>query len=578
MLRMNGLGRDKKSGSWVGRKRIPEGIRAAYAASFGPAWEAKFSRPATLSERDARIAHAEWLATVEARISLVAAEMAGEGVDLTHKQAHALAGRWYRWKTDRHGEDPGTPQKWSDEITRLVAGIAELGEAARKDDTQPIVLKPIEDLSEQSLRFSDLLGQLTTTQARVLDRISAATEAPDFLARERVVLNPDGRRRFLGALMDELLAANALLSRRAAGDYGPDPRLERFPNWQAPKAVDLKAPAAEGGLFGPMKLYKAWAKANEARTSASTRNRWITVFRSLETFTNGDDVLTLTEERAVAWRDALRADGRTEKTVNFQYIAAAKAVFGWAARPRTDDGGALMELNPFEKFKLGARKGATKTAKLRERSFRLEEMATILPASEAVALSVRSSGFERAKRWAPWLLAYSGARPGEICQLRKQDLKQIQGRWALRLTPEAGTIKDREARIIPLHEHLLEMGIVAFVQQSSDGALFFNSGALRRIQDDDPSNPRRFPHEKVAQRLAGWVRGLGVEDKGIKPNHAWRHTFKTRALVAGIDSVVADFICGHSPKTVGDTYYALEGDAGWPALVKAIDAFPRFVV
>jgi len=162
----------------------------------------------------------------------VTAELRGEGVDLSHKQAHALAGRWYRWKTDRHGEDPGSPQKWSDEIAGLIASIAELGEVARKDKAQPVVLKPISNLSDPSLRFSDLLGQLTTTQGQVLDRVGVAAESAAFLARERLALDPDGgRRRFLSAVIDELLAANALLRRRAEGDYAPDARPQRFPEW-----------------------------------------------------------------------------------------------------------------------------------------------------------------------------------------------------------------------------------------------------------------------------------------------------------------------------------------------------------
>lgn len=572
---MNGLGRDKTSGSWVGRKRIPLAIRAAYAATFGAAWEAKFTRPATLGEREARAAHAEWLALVEGRISLITAEVQGRGADLNHKQAHALAGRWYRWKTERHGDDPGSPQRWTDEITKLIAAIADLGEAARHDKSQPIVLKPIADLTDPSLRFSDLLGQLTTTQNRVLDRIASASEAADFLARERVALNPEGRRQFLSAVVDELMASNALLRRRASGDYAPDPRPERFPEWRPPAIPSVKTPEGASQL-GPMALYKAWATANEARTSPSTRNRWITVFRDLERFNGGKDVMTFTETDALKWRDELRATDRTEKTVNFQYIAAAKAVFGWAARPKTDDGGALLDVNPFANFKMGARNGAKKAVKLRERSFRLEEMSILLPAAQATILTPKASGILKAKRWAPWLLAYTGARPGEICQLRKQDLRQVQDRWALRLTPEAGTIKDREARIVPVHLHLVEMGLVDFIEGEGEGPLFFKLGALRRTTPDDPSNPRRFPHEKVANNLAGWVRWLGIKDPGIKPNHAWRHTFKTRALVEGIDSVVADFICGHSPKTVGDAYYALEGDAGWPALVRAIDAFPRY--
>lgn len=29
--------------------------------------------------------------------------------------------------------------------------------------------------------------------------------------------------------------------------------------------------------------------------------------------------------------------------------------------------------------------------------------------------------------WVPWLLAYTGARPGEISQLRREDLRKVQG-------------------------------------------------------------------------------------------------------------------------------------------------------
>jgi hypothetical protein len=385
----------------------------------------KFTRPATLGEGEARAAFAQWLADVEARIAMLWAEVRDEGVDLTHRQAHALAGRWYRWKTDRHGEDPGSPERWTNEIGALITTLDEFADDARKTGlSAPIALKPLPDLAAPGLRFIDLIDQLTTTQARVLDRISAAAEAPAFLARERIALSGDGRRRFLGALLDEMVAAAALLHRRARGDYTPDPHPAKFPEWRPPAA---SAKTTVRGAFSPMALYRAWAKANETRTSASTRNRWITVFRDLERFSEGADVSSFAEDDALRWRDQLRAANRSEKTVNFQYIAAAKVVFGWAARPRTDDGGALIATNPFANFRMGARNGARKTVKLRERSFRLEEMGLILPAAQRISASQEAGGLTRAKRWAPWLLAYSGARPGEVCQLRREDCGRCRG-------------------------------------------------------------------------------------------------------------------------------------------------------
>jgi integrase len=42
-----------------------------------------------------------------------------------------------------------------------------------------------------------------------------------------------------------------------------------------------------------------------------------------------------------------------------------------------------------------------------------------------------------------------------------------------------------------------------------------------------------------------------VTDKGIQPNHAWRHTFKARALRFGIREHIVDAMCGHAPASVG---------------------------
>ena len=216
MLRMSTLGRNRRSGNWTARKVIPTPVRPAYAAAFGRSWEEKFFQPAEVTEREARRAHAEWLALVEARISVVATETSGAGVDLTHKQAHALAGRWYRWKTERHGEEPGAPQSWTDEIKALVAGIADLipvGAAAK-----PSASSSPSGQGPGFERFADLVGRLGGTQARVLDRVAVAAEAQDFLARERLALSAAGRRHFLCALVYELIAANALLARQAKGD------------------------------------------------------------------------------------------------------------------------------------------------------------------------------------------------------------------------------------------------------------------------------------------------------------------------------------------------------------------------
>ena len=60
-------------------------------------------------------------------------------------------------------------------------------------------------------------------------------------------------------------------------------------------------------------------------------------------------------------------------------------------------------------------------------------------------------------------LAYTGARVGEITQLRKEDVIDRDGAHAIRMTPEAGTIKTAETRVVPFHEHLIAQGFLKFV-------------------------------------------------------------------------------------------------------------------
>jgi integrase len=92
---------------------------------------------------------------------------------------------------------------------------------------------------------------------------------------------------------------------------------------------------------------------------------------------------------------------------------------------------------------------------------------------------------------------------------------------------------------------------------------------------DGPNEPRASARSlKTRERLAAWVRSIGVGDKAVRPNHAWRHTFKRRAARAGIEATIRDAICGHSPRTVADLYETPTlGD-----MAAAMKKFPRYEV
>jgi integrase len=136
--------------------------------------------------------------------------------------------------------------------------------------------------------------------------------------------------------------------------------------------------------------------------------------------------------------------------------------------------------------------------------------------------------------------------------LRAEDVVTRNGIHAVRLTPEAGTIKSGRARIVPLHEHIIAQGFLDFVARIAKGPLFYTPA--RKPDNASPTRRTKPRAAQARQRLAAWVRALGVQDPELSPNHAWRHTFRQTAERHGISGRMIDFIGGWSQATVGREY------------------------
>ena len=505
-IAMAGLSRGR-NGRYQARKGIPKDVRAAYAKLFGPAWEATWTAPAGLSASEAKSGYAAWLAEVEARIASIRAGQAGRGATLTHKKAHALAGEWYLWFTARHEGAAG--ETFDAFVERIEAQYPSAMWEGRYDLD--------EWLEEPHVR------------AGIRPIVAAWAETEQFLAGRGLALLDGARDMFLDAVTKNYLAALGLLARRARGDYSPDPLPSTFPAWEAPGGAGK--PARRGATLGPLAVFDAWAAA--AAPARSTVVKWRAIFRHMEA--RFPDAGSIPEDEARAWARALVTPERSAGTVAL-WLKAARTVFRWGLAEK------LVRANPWREIKVTVpRRTIT-----RDKSFMPDEAAIILAAALASDRPVR--------RWVPWLLAYSGARVGEILQLRGVDIEQHGAIWAMRLTPEAGSIKTRTARLVPLHEHLLAMGFLDFVASRGSGRLFGGPGQ--------------------AAGLARWVRGLGVDDLAISPNHAWRHTFKLRADRSGMSEKASDALTGHSPASQGRRY-------GAPAvedLSRAVAKLPRFDV
>jgi integrase len=186
-----------------------------------------------------------------------------------------------------------------------------------------------------------------------------------------------------------------------------------------------------------------WTEAKATGRKPSTYESYRNTVAGLVVFLGHDDAKRVTPEDIVRFKDYRLASTNprtgkpvSAKTVKDSDLAALKTLFGWAVSNRK------LTTNPATgiTIKLG------KPQKLRGKGLTEEEAKAILQAALNLERGGERGGTFAAKRWVPFLAAYTGARLGELAQLRKQDVRQEDGHWIIELTPSAGTIKTNEAR------------------------------------------------------------------------------------------------------------------------------------
>jgi integrase len=359
-------------------------------------------------------------------------------------------------------------------------------------------------------------------------------------------VDPETRRALDHGIARAILQAVDQSAKYFVGDFRPDPMADRFPK------MPVKAPAIALPLE---EWFAAYAKASEL--AASTRKRWRPALETLAVYIGHDNLARVTPDNVADWVADLARGGRRSVTIRDVYLASAKALFGWLKGTRK------VAANPCE----GVRVKVVGKPVLRDRSFTDAEASTILAAALVPHGGRLSAEHAAARRRVPWLCAYSGARVGEITQMRRKDVRDEGGVPVFCITPEAGTVKTKHFRDVPIHPHLIEMGFLDYVGTRS-GPLFYDPKRSRGGSDANPIS------KKVGERLAAWVRKLGITDVGVDPNHGWRHGFKTRGRRGGMRDSVLDAIQGHVPQTEGGRYGEFPADV----MANEMKLFPRYTV
>lgn len=381
------------------------------------------------------------------------------------------------------------------ETNRLIAEarakLAAMETAAKRPTLSPQPMTPEQTAWERAER-EHLAAQDADTAEREADEAAMAERMKPHLAALDALLSGSGeglnsreraiRTRLLGAEYDLKTARYA----------------ERAARWQLQQAekVAAKVPAEQADTLtgDPVKLeplLEAYAAENGERSKRGLASSYTHV-RNLRDFLPADDARLATPDRVIAWKDYLlraKADGGrgvSNKTVQDGYLATVRALFKWAAQNRK------ITSNPVD----GVSVRVPRKIKVGERSFTDAEAKAVLQATFKQRPTL-SPQYQLACRWVPWLLAYSGARVGEVAQLRAEDVMQVEGVWVMNITPEAGSVKTKTYRHVPLHSHLVEMGFVDVAKANKAGPLFYDPEAATR----QTANASKSLSEKVGEKV-----------------------------------------------------------------------------
>lgn len=471
-------------------------------------------------------------------------------VELTHRQIMGVAGIFYAaWSRD---PDYTPPAHYVPPLDGLLPHGA---------------IADFQAESRRLLVIRDFLQELYAAEGEAIQR-SLFDEISVALLGELGIwqITELCKKRLIVELANVLPMALQTRARFASGDYRPDEFALRFPGWEPPEAAQgpIRPIPIKGAVSLEGLVESWWSEAQLAGKVSTTYRTYLACFVRLKEFVGHDDPRRITHEDIQKYKahrlstpmgkhQLKMLAPQSFKTVD---LGPLKTIFKWGVEQR------LLTFNPANDVSLRL----SRKTKLREKTFTDEEVRRLLSASLELAKRPKLQANNLLRRWVPWLCAYTGARIGEIVQLRKQDIKKgSDGVWTFTLSPEAFTIKTKEVRVVPIHAHLIEMGFLDFAKSVKSDYLF-----LKLKREDEAFRTVWNTRKTLVQRFARKY----IPDPNVAPNHGWRHTFKSIGFEAGIQEKVLDAICGHAPSTVGRSY----GSVSLKTKVDAISAFPRYIV
>lgn len=151
------------------------------------------------------------------------------------------------------------------------------------------------------------------------------------------------------------------------------------------------------------------------------------------------------------------------------------------------------------------------------------------------------SGGGPAAYWIPIIGIYTGARIGELAQLRVSDIAEEDGIPVIRITDEGEgqSVKTSASRrYIPVHSELIRLGLLEYAE------------GIRKADPMGSLWPLLQNPDLMSPWFGRYRKSVGLDGKWLD-FHSFRHTVRTRLARAQVQEQLTDAITGH--ETGGST-------------------------
>ena len=342
--------------------------------------------------------------------------------------------------------------------------------------------------SADALRFAPLFEMAA--------RMTPDPDMPDHMQDDDILTAARARRKLVA--IEEEKTRVARIERTLKGEAAPEPAL--------------------------LSLVAVWEKARPQRNAKSAEKSRLYVTRFVEVV--GDiDPQAVRRSHVVQFRDALEARGYTTANTT-QHLAKLQTLFKTAVSE------GVMSHNPAEGVK--ARRQARDTIAEDDKGFTAQHMQRIF-----AALDGETPDFQ----WIIRLLAYHGARSGEICQLKCGDVAKLSGVDVIRIHAKNGSVKNRQSvRAIPVHPKC--KAIIAHAAKGAPDAWLFPS--LTDTGQGRGHNFQKYANGKFLREKVGITDRTAGSREHTQSIHSFRHAFSTACREAEMPDAVKYALMGHA--------------------------------